>query len=201
MVRFRRNELTVSQRLGLSEKQRARVAAWIDPFPEIHGTLPEKMVYAELSRRNIPFLFLNDIHMQVPDILVDKWYQADFIIPSANIIIEVQGAFWHSKPATVEADAYKLALYEISGYTALAWWDYDILSRLQELFAETPALNALTSTAFNFGRSSELPVQRRTKIDTSKGIRTLNERRYRGTMAKIGRRKIRKAIGFYASTK
>lgn len=201
MVRFRKNILSASERLGLSERQRARIAAWVDPFPEIHGTLPEKMVYAELSRRGIPFLFLNDIHMQIPDINLDKWYQADFIIPSARIIIEVQGAFWHSKPATVEADAYKLALYEVSGYTALAWWDYDILSRLHELFYETPALNALSSTVFNYGRSSELSVQRRTKIDTSKGIRTLNERRYRGTIARVGRRKIRKATGFYATSK
>lgn len=199
MTRFRKSELTVAQRLGLSDKQRAHVAAWVDPFPEIHGTLPEKMVYAELSRRNIPFLFLNDIHIQVPEILLDKWYQADFIIPSAKIIIEVQGAFWHSKSATIDADAYKLALYEVSGYTALAWWDYDILSRLQELFFEAPALNALSNFAVSFGRSAELPVQRRTKIDTSKGIRTLNERRYRGNMATTSRRKVRKAIGFYGT--
>lgn len=200
MTRFRKAELTVAQRLGLSDKQRAHVAAWVDPFPEVHGTLPEKMVYAELTRRNIPFLFLNDIHIQIPEIQLDKFYQADFIIPGPpKIIIEVQGAFWHSKPATMDADAYKLALYEVSGYTALAWWDYDILSRLQELFVETPALNALSNYTPLYGRTAELPVQRRTKVDTSKGIRTLNERRFRAKLVPVGRRKMRKAQGFYAA--
>lgn len=149
---------------------------WIDPFPNVHGTLPEKIVYAELSRRGIPFLFLNDINFNIPEIQFNKDYQADFVIPSLRLIIEVQGAFWHSKPATVEADAFKFAIYETTGWKVLAWWDYEIIGNVNALFNATPELYAV-SHGNTTGLSQELPVQKRTKVDTSKGIRTLNRRR------------------------
>lgn len=149
---------------------------WIDPFPTVHGTLPEKIVYAELSRRNIPFLFLNDMHFVFPEIDFDKEYQADFVIPSLRLIIEVQGAFWHSKPGTIESDAFKFAVYETGGYRVLAWWDFDIISNIHALFGADPQLSAASAPNSNT-KSAELPVQKRTKVDTSKGIRTLNKKR------------------------
>lgn len=199
MARRRRDILSIDDRLQRSSNNRVRSGGWVDPFPEMHGTVPEKMVYAELTRRNIPFLFLNDINFQIPEIDFDKWYQADFVIPSLKLIIEVQGAYWHSKPEALEADAFKLAVYESTGWKALAWWDFDILSRLQELFFESPELMAASNFAPVYGKSAELPVQRRTKVDTSKGIRTLNSRRFRAKMATTSRRKLRKATGFYAT--
>lgn len=150
---------------------------WVDPFPNVHGTLPEKMVYAALSARNIPFLFLNDIHFEIPEIGFIKDYQADFVIPSLHLIIEVQGAFWHSKPKTVEADAFKFAIYEVTGWKALAWWDFDIINNINALFAASPELSAISSSQPGGLVSAELPVQKRTKVDTSKGIRTLNHNR------------------------
>lgn len=198
MPRYRKNTLSVRDRLNRSQSQFLRAASWVDPFPDIHGTLPEKMVYAELSRRGIPFLFLNDLRFTIPAIKLDKWYQADFAIPSLKIIIEVQGAYWHSKQSTIEADAFKFAVYEMSGWKVLAWWDFDILSRLQDLFFETPELVAASKKISLYGqKASELPVKRRTKVDTSKGIRTLNERRYRAKMPTTRRTKLRKASSFY----
>lgn len=173
---------------------------WTDPFPEVHGTLPEKMVYAELTRLGIPFYFLNDVHAVIPEIEFDQWYQADFIIPSIKLIIEVQGAFWHSKDKTIESDAYKFAIYETIGYRVLAWWDYDIISRLQDLvFADAQLLSiARPGGVVN---SAELTPLRRTKVDTSKGIRTLNSRRRVEAAPQTSRRKIRKGITVYAATK
>lgn len=159
----------------LSGVQRFRKGQWIDPFPWVHGTVPEKMVYAELSRRRIPFYFLNDITFNFPEIELTKEFQADFIIPSLKLIIEVQGAFWHSKPKTVEADAVKMAFYELGGYRVLAWWDFDILSRLHELFAEDAQLTA-ASVWSRENNATELTPLKRTKVDTSKGIRTLNRK-------------------------
>lgn len=199
MVRRRKDIVSVADRIGRSDTRRIRKEQWVDPFPLGFGTLPEKLVYAELTRRNIPFLYLNDIRAQIPEIDFDQWYQADFVIPSLKIIIEVQGAYWHSKPATVDADAYKFAIYQMTGWKPLAWWDYDIESRLQDLFFESPELTTASSFAPVYGQSSELPVQRRTKTDTSKGIRTVNERRFRAKMAITSRRKLRKATGFYAT--
>lgn len=172
----RKVKLTTQERSDRSGSQRApRNQSWFDPFPWVHGTLPEKMVYAELSRRGIKFLFLNDINFTIPEIDFNKQYQADFVIPDHKIIIEVQGAYWHSMAKTIESDAFKFAVYEISGYKVLAWWDYEIIDHLQELVAAEPALSGYNPT---YGlASSELPVQSRKKQDTSKGIRTLNQKR------------------------
>lgn len=199
MVRVRKSILSVSDRIDRAENRRVRKEVWVDPFPLGFGTLPEKMVYAELSRRKIPFYYLNDLRFHIPEIDFDKWYQADFVLPNQKIIIEVQGAYWHSKPATIDEDAYKFAIYQTTGWKPIAWWDYDILERLQDLFSEVPELLAASDYSPNYGKSSELTPQRRTKTDTSKGIRTLNERRFRAKMATTSRRKIRKATGFYAT--
>lgn len=172
----RKVRLTTQERADRSLIQRApRNQGWFDPFPWVHGTLPEKMVYAELSRRGIKFLFLNDIDFTIPEIEFNKQYQADFVLPDHKIIIEVQGAYWHSMPKTIESDAFKFAVYEITGYQVLAWWDYEIVDNLQELIAAVPVLAGYNPT-YGAG-SSELPAKSRKKQDTSKGIRTLNQKR------------------------
>ena len=149
---------------------------FVDPFPLGFGTLPEKMVYAALSRRGIPFYYLNDVRFLFPEIDFDQTYQADFVIPSLMIIIEVQGAHWHSMPDTIAADAFKLAVYEQAGYKPLAWWDYDILDNVNNLFAQTPELNQAGTAQFG-NVSFELAPGQRSKTDTSIGIRTLNQKR------------------------
>lgn len=166
-------------RAKLAGTERARKGKWTDPFPSVHGTLPEKMVYAELSRRGIPFLFLNDVRLKFPEIDIIKEFQADFVLPQLKMIIEVQGAYWHSKPKTVESDAIKMAYYQLAGYKVLVWWDYDIMTRLHELFEEVPQFRIGKKLPTHGNRSYELPVVRRTKVNTSKGIITLNRKRGR----------------------
>lgn len=196
------------RRLGLISAQQRKnssshyysygTASWVDPFPEIHGTLPEKMVYAKLSGMGVPFLFLNDVHIKIPIIGLDKYFQADFIIPSIKLIIEVQGAYWHTKQKTIKSDSYKFALYETAGYKILAWWDFDILSRLDALVASSSLLMS-AARGGSPGHSSELPVRRRTKIDSSAGIRTLNERRKAYAAPRVSRRSLRKSKSFYVA--
>jgi hypothetical protein len=198
MPRFvtkRRKPLSTKERVERAKKIRTNRESFIDPFPEMHGTLPEKMVYAALSMRRIPFLFLNDVHFVFPEIDFDKYYQADFVLPDYKIIIEVQGAYWHSMEKEIESDAFKFAVYEMAGYTILAWWDYDIYSNLAGLFAQNPVLAGFPSFDLFDQGASELPVVRRTKVDTSQGIRTMNERRgLRGAYKrKAVRQKIKKA--------
>jgi very-short-patch-repair endonuclease len=177
MPRFvkRRKKLTTKELAIRAKKTRVRKPHFIDPFPWVHGTLPEKMVYAELSRRGIPFLFLNDIRFRISEIDFDKTYQADFVLPEHKIIIEVNGAYFHSMEKTIQADAFKYAVYEMSGYTILPWWDYDIYDHLPLLFAENAVLGGYTPS--NDRGSSELAVISRVKQDTSQGIRTLNRKR------------------------
>lgn len=201
MPKIIRKTVSAKRRIERDRRQPAqRNNKWIDLFPQIHGTVPEKMVYAELTRLGIPFLFLNDVRFQLPEIEFDKSYQADFVIPSLKLIIEVQGAFWHSKEKTIESDAFKFAIYEVGGYRVLAWWDYDILSRLQDLFIAEPALMAIAKPA-NRVVSTELNPIVRTKIDTSKGIRTLNSRRKRAPAPTLRKKKLRKGIMTYATSR
>lgn len=175
--RTRPNRVTTTERLRRAKIQKTyRSNVFIDQFPQIHGTVPEKMVYAALSKFGIPFYFLNDVQLVVPEIDFDKWYQADFIIPSAKVIIEVQGSKWHSTPQAIESDSFKFALYQMNGWTPLAFWDYDIFTKLDEMILSVPALRALVTNQETFV-SRELAPLRRTKIDTSKGIRTLNAKR------------------------
>lgn len=175
---------------------------FIDPFPLGFGTLPEKIVYKALSDRGIPFLYLNDIRLVIPEIDFDEYRQADFIIPSLKIIIEVQGAHWHSMPNTIAEDAFKFALYQQTGWRPLAWWDFDILDNVNNLFAQVPDLNA-AGQRHTGNVSYEMTPQRRTKTDSSQGIRTLNQRRgarltYRKKPVTVRARK-KKGYGSYAA--
>lgn len=176
MPRFKNySDVLSSERIARAQRYRVRgYKPFNDPFPFIHGTLPEKMVYAELSRRGFRFLFLNDIRFEIPEIDLIKEYQADFVIPDLRIIIEVNGAYWHSKQKTIEEDAMKYAIYQTAGYKILAWWDFDILYNLNKLFNDEPLLRG---TFTHSSASGELTPIKRTKIDTSKGIRTLNRKR------------------------
>lgn len=202
MPRLKRTITTAERRLESSKRYYQKgVYDWVDPFPLVFGTLPEKMVYAMLTYAGIPFYYLNDISFFAPEIDFFKEYQADFIIPSVKVIIEVQGAYWHSKPAAIEADSFKMSVYESFGYKAYAWWDYDIESNLAELMGQAGILLTAPRLKLAGGQSAELTPMKRTKTDTSKGIRTMNARKkkpYR-TFVGTGRRKVRKVQSSYGT--
>lgn len=184
--------ISTAEAVQRSDSWRVRTGSqFIDPFPLGFGTLPEKVVYEALSRRGIRFYYLNDIRLQIPEIDFDQYYQADFILPDQRIIIEVQGARWHSMPNVIEEDAFKFALYQQTGWRPLAWWDFDILDNVNRLFEADPQLAGYHQ--LNSG-STELAPTRRTKTDSSQGIRTLNQRRgarlvYRKKAPTVGKRK------------
>lgn len=178
MPRFSRAVITTKEK---QQRQEAgfRVHGYkgfVDEFPLGFGTLPEKIVYNALSQRNIPFYYLNDLQINIPEIGLDQFFQADFILPTLRIVIEVQGAHWHSMAKTIEEDALKFAYYQQTGWTPLAWWDFDIENNVSALFDQVPALTA-ASHYDGSNKSAELTPMRRTKTDSSKGIRTLNKRR------------------------
>lgn len=189
----RRTPLTTLERRQRSVKQRVvRAGVWLDPFPGILGTLPEKMVYAELSRRQIPFIFQSWFNAVISVVDFNRWYRPDFIIPDAKIIIEVQGFYWHSQPDVIENDAFKYAVYEQLGYTVISWWDFDIYSRIHALFAAEPRLLALSGTGGRvFTGNEEIR-------DDSAGIKTLNRLRtdYGKRQPKYRTRRNRKKGGY-----
>jgi G:T-mismatch repair DNA endonuclease (very short patch repair protein) len=170
MVRVinRKTPLTPKERAERAKKYRVtRSFVWIDPFPQIQGTKPEKMIYAELVKRGIPFEYQTYLKITGIDLETDPWYRPDFMLPAEKIIIEANGAYWHTKTAQINADAFKYALYQMMGWRVIIWWDYEIEDHLQELFNREPVL------AYRSKPLTVLP-QNVAKKDDSAGIAKLN---------------------------
>lgn len=169
----RKVKLTPQQIRDRANKQRTtRNFVWLDPYPEVYGTKPEKMVYAELIRRGIDFQYTAQINTGVPDIEVNQWFKPDFLIPAQKIIIEVQGAYWHTMPDRIAQDSLRFALMEMAGYRVYAWWDYDIESKLMDLFDTVPEFRTIAGNP----RASASPG-RSAFTDDLKGIRTAAHKR------------------------
>lgn len=194
-------KLTTAEKVDRAKRYRVSgYKGWVDPFPSVGGTLPEKMVYAALSFRGIPFWTQNEVNFAIPEIGFNKDYRPDFVLPTLRIIIEVQGSFWHSKPKTIEDDAFKFAIYEQTGWRVLAWWDYDIVENVNKLFAADPVLRPY---GVKQSQSSETSNGRKVNRNDSKGIQTLNKKRgerllYRQKTAKVKSRKA-KTFGTYTT--
>lgn len=191
MVRLRKTTTTAQQRAKTAGKYRARVTKqWFDPTPEIDGTHPEKLVINRLILMQIPFVSQGYVNINIPELDLNKDYRPDILIPDIKLIIQVQGAYWHSKPAQVDADAYLNALYEAVGYRVIDWWDYDIETNLDALFQSEPQLANWTGP--RGGR--ETAGLRQSDIDDAKGIRTLNAKKARGaTAARSTRKSLKKS--------
>jgi hypothetical protein len=115
-----------------------------DPYFFIQGSVPEKMVMAELVRRNIYF-------EHTPQTNPIEWgmlksvassdptnWEADFLFPQYKIWLEVQGAYFHTLPGVPEKEALRFVLIEAAGWRPIYWWDYDIEARLPELMDAVP---------------------------------------------------------------
>lgn len=120
-----------------------RPYVWTDPFPMVPGTKPEKMVYAALMIRHIPFLFQEWLNIDIKGLSSNSWYRPDFMIPEINVIIQVQGTYWHSQPDRIQQDSFEAALFQLAGWRVLFWWDYDIYDHLDRLIMESPVQGAL----------------------------------------------------------
>lgn len=170
--RVRRPERAVDRR-KIQRLQHVYKGSWVDPFPTVMGTRPEKMVYAQLMFRGIRFYYQSMLLVNLPLLKISKEYRPDFILPDQKIVIEVQGVYFHSMAGSIEADAYKQALYNMMGYKVLAWWDYEIENNIIDLFVREPLLATL------IGHSGRVVTAKDKQIDDLKGLRTTNQRRYR----------------------
>ncbi len=187
---------SAKRRFDTAQNYRKRnVYGWQDPFPEVPGTAPEKMVFARLTLMRIPFRFQSYTTVNIPELNVKKDYRPDFIIPGLKLIIEVQGAYWHSMEKAIVDDAYKHALYQIMGFRVAAWWDYDILENLDGLFSADPQLNIYKGV---YG-DRIIIKDRQSYRDDLKGLRTLNAKKRKPYRTFIGtsRRRVRKSKASY----
>lgn len=98
----------------------------ICPVP---ATRPEALVYDFLTKLQIPFMF----QYEFPDIQETEEtenFRPDFYIPDYNIIIEVQGSYWHTLPNSHQKDILKTAKMKMSGKKVIWWWDWEIEQNL-----------------------------------------------------------------------
>lgn len=169
----RTNRPQTDERIRRSHRYQALgYKAWVDPFPGILGTRPEKIIYNELIERRIPFMYQTWHHAELSRFNFDKWYRPDFLLPTLKIVIEVQGFYWHSKPQQIEKDAFKFAVFQTLGYKILAWWDFEIEANVDVLFSREPLL-----AHYSGKRGGELITKNKATIDDSAGVRKANQNR------------------------
>lgn len=96
---------------------------WIDPFPQIPGTEPEKRIFEALVKSRIYFRFHAGSPKEVARIApFEADHDIDFLLPEYRVIIDPFSPFHHSLPDSVRRDARKLALFTAAGYEEYHPW-------------------------------------------------------------------------------
>jgi hypothetical protein len=98
---------------------------WVDPYPGIPGTEPEKRIFAALIQRRIFFIYQG----QIPELqrglyvaMAIPGFKPDFILPEYRVIIDPFSPYHHTLPDAIERDARKFALYTALGYKFYFPW-------------------------------------------------------------------------------
>lgn len=99
---------------------------WVDPYPMIPGTEPEKRVFAMLMMMRVFFIYQG----QVPEFekgspmftLGPPNYKPDFVLPEYRLIIDPFSPFHHSLLEAVERDVRKVVAYSAAGYAYYHPW-------------------------------------------------------------------------------
>lgn len=129
--------------------QAGKNAGFTDYFPDVPGTLPEKMIFNWLAAKRINFyynVYFGDIPFSTDK---SERYRPDFLLPDYRIIIEPQGVYWHSRPGKFESDAVKFAMLEAAGYTVYTFSDTEILAGVELAMEKIPELRNPTVTGTN----------------------------------------------------
>jgi hypothetical protein len=98
---------------------------WIDPFPWIAGTEPEKRFFEALVLKRIYFIFQGQIPEFEEGIFVSLAiadYKPDFVLPEFKVVIDPYSPYHHTLKDAEERDIYKMALYEAMGYRYYFPW-------------------------------------------------------------------------------
>lgn len=83
-----------------------------------HGiTLPKKGRKTNLEKRFIDFLVENQIEYKFQFLLEGKYY--DFFLPILNLLVEVDGEYWHRMPKAIKNDLEKHIIAKSLGYKIL----------------------------------------------------------------------------------
>ena len=136
------NAKLLNRRSGVKAAWSARrpPPQFIDYWDWVPATLPEKMVFAALIRRQVTFFF--SFYWGDFPFTEDKVerYRPDFILPDYKIIIEISGIYWHSRPGMFEFDSAKFALYIAAGWQVVIFTDLEVLTDVEAALDSVPQL-------------------------------------------------------------
>jgi hypothetical protein len=112
-----------------NHKFRKKKPHWVDPYPQILGTLPEKMLFAALVARRIFFVFQGDLQPYVHGksaMLQATAFEPDILLPEYNVILDPFGEFAHTQVDSIERDRRKAVYYWTLGYTFYHPWAQEV---------------------------------------------------------------------------
>lgn len=159
--------------------------AFLDYFPEVEGTVPEKILFNALAARRVNFYFgqyFGDIPFTEDS---RERYRPDFILPDYNIIIDVQGIYWHTRPGKYESDYFRAVLLEAAQWKVYLLTDAEILANPFTVLDKIPELVSphITGTTRIIADRPISPlapllarIKRRPKIVNTKFARTRKDR-------------------------
>lgn len=128
--RVGRSQLSVRRhRRKRPTKFRLHKVEWVDPFPDIAGTKPEKMIFAELVARRIYFIYQGDwpVADRAISVLAQaRFFKPDFIVPEWKVIFDPFSDYFHSKPEAIKSDYYKSMDYTGKGYEFVTSWSTEV---------------------------------------------------------------------------
>lgn len=140
---------------------------WADYFPWAPGTVPEKMIFAELARRQVTFFF-GAFWGDSPFTTKVERLRPDFLLPEYRIIIEIFGTYWHTQAGSLERDAKRTLQYEAAGYKVYGLWDWEIyadpsaaINKIPELVNPTIRTGRIYVSEKPFDPTASLSAQRR----------------------------------------
>jgi len=111
---------------------------FFNPYPQLPST--DVRVWLELTHRRIPFSY-RWFNFDNPYIrqLLPGW-APEFTLRDLKVVILVYGTFFGQIPGVLQQDILAKVILEQAGWKVLTWWEYDIESRLDDLFNQEPRL-------------------------------------------------------------
>lgn len=106
--------LRVRRNRGKGYQFRLHKPRWVDPYPAIPGTEPEKRLFEVLVRHHIYFIFQGNLPEFEKGLFVSAtrpFFKPDFIIPEYRVILDPFSPFHHTLPDALRRDAIKFATY------------------------------------------------------------------------------------------
>jgi len=125
--------VTEEMREGRSKFQIKRLKNKDFPFK---NTKPERFVQSALGVNNIEY------ETHIPFKVGNRWHEVDVFI-KPNIIIEVDGNYWHNRPEQKIRDKRIDKSLKKQGYKVMRIWEDDIVKTKDSLMAMIYAIQAL----------------------------------------------------------